>query len=162
MSTPYVNISFPPAKSSMTLTVKICSGTPTGASSTRLIATPQFAELVNINGVAYPPGSPLVTSTGGTVYSTNPLVVDGATTSTADIIWINGTYAQNTKTAAAVISAEAIPARSQCNYGLWFINSTGATINDGLIATGMIYKNSTTVRVPVQNTGLKTCGVTVS
>ena len=165
MAVSLIDIALEDDQDSSTLTVKLCGDSPAEATSSMIRSFPQFAESVTINGVNYPPGSPLITTTGGTVYSTNPLVIDGAQTSARGPVWINGTYSQGTKTASVTVSASSVPARSQLNYGFYLMNSTGATISGGQLVGGMISVKKNPPRVPIKPPvppSASSCGITVS
>jgi hypothetical protein len=86
-----------------TVTATMCSAPTYTVSSVRLVAQPVFYGSAQINGVSYSPGEPLIQATGGTVFTTSPLSVTGATTTALSTTVITGTYSSATTAAVFVV-----------------------------------------------------------
>lgn len=89
--------------SAVTVTAVMSEAPTYTVTAVRLLAEPVFNSSALINGVSLLPGDPLVSATGGTVTSTSPLIVYGATTAARSSSTISGTYSSATTSAAFVI-----------------------------------------------------------
>lgn len=132
--------------------------------------TPVFSEVASINGAAYQPGSPLITATGGTVASTAPFIVTGATTAAVTVANIDGVYQDNgngTGNALFTIpygttfdpdSLEHESGGSPRQY-LYSAYLTNQVSNVTKFMTGTIFVNVAPPRVPVSNGDDAPCSV---
>lgn len=89
--------------SAVTVTAAMCSAPPYTVNGVRLVAEPLFTEQVTINDASYYPGDALITAQGGTVTSDRPASISGATTATAAITTIFGSYYTASNTAIFTI-----------------------------------------------------------
>lgn len=87
----------------VTVTATMCSAPTYAVSGVLVEAEPVFSEPAEINDVSYYPGSPLVSAIGGSVASSSPFVVTGATTATVVMTSITGTYYSSSSSAVFVI-----------------------------------------------------------
>lgn len=159
----------------VTVTATMCSAPTYAVSAVRIVADPVFTGTATVNEVQYGPGSPLISVTGGTVLSTYPFVVTGATTATVSSTTIAGVYSTAATTATFVIpfgttysatAAEYEPGASprEYEYSARFITtSNGVTAVADLITDGKIrLAIGTKPRVPVSDSTYKACLVTQS
>jgi hypothetical protein len=157
----------------VTVTATMCSAPTYTVSAVRLYANPVFSDTATINGSQYGPGSPLISATGGTVASTAPFVVQGATTAAISSTTINGTYSTANLTAAFVIPFGTTFNGSTNEYDVGgsprlydytarFISiSGGVTATADLITAGSIRLSVGSVpRVPLSDSTYKACSVT--
>lgn len=91
------------AAANVTVTAVMCSAPTYTVSAVRMLAQPVFKSAALINGVNYSPGQSLISADGGTVTTTVPLTVTGATTAAVSAVTINGTYSSAATSATFIV-----------------------------------------------------------
>jgi hypothetical protein len=145
----------------VTATATMCSGPTYTVTAVRITAQPVFTDFASINDTQYPAGSNLISATGGTVVTSSPYVVTGATTAAIAKTTITGTYSTVTNIATFVIPfgtsfSSSTPEYSvggsprEYDYSAYFVKTSGGvtSVADMIIAGKVRMQIGTEPRVP--------------